>query len=634
VTLHDIECVTRKNVCKHLIANVAPEQFGIARNATTIKDATYCFHEEHKTEHELIEAGFDEEQVKALPTFVLTAWSTGIEAIARDTENESTFSGADGGANNANRIVKVTEHYVVMDYDGDGHASRYRVITGGDQGEILKRNGQLSIDDCEDNPFFSLTPIPQPHRFIGRSIADTVIEIQKIKTALIRGKLDNLYLHNNPRVEVAEAFASENTIDDLLVSRPGGLVRVKQPGGINWQVVPDVSGSIYPALEYWDTVREWRTGVTRAGQGIDAEALQNQTATAVTQTYNAAQAKMRLIARIFAETGIKDLFSLLHGTIRQYGDAESTVRLRNQWVKVNPRDWRERNDMTITVGLGDGSKSARMAGVMAIINYQAQALAAGKTNLVDDAKVFNSAKELCKLLDYRDPTQFINDPNQLNPDGSPAHPPPQAPPDPKVQIEMMKAQNDAQAAQQKAQLEQQKAQTDAQHQVIKAQADIAVQKQKAQIEVDKALMDARLKHEQAGRDAQMQAQELSHKQQMHEMELSHKHAEHQMKLQQTGVEHSSKMEQLSAQTQAAKSKADGLKAKHPELATTDHVAKVHDAVNDHVAKLHEAVAAMHEAIGAPSEIVRDHAGKAIGVKKGAKVLSVRRGKDGRPQGLE
>ncbi|KRQ94969.1 hypothetical protein CQ12_38220, partial [Bradyrhizobium jicamae] len=67
------------------------------------------------------------------------------------------------------------------------------------------------------------------HRFFGRSVADLIMDIQRIKTALIRGALDNLYLHNNPRVEVAEANAGQNTLDDLLVSRPGGVVRTKTP---------------------------------------------------------------------------------------------------------------------------------------------------------------------------------------------------------------------------------------------------------------------------------------------------------------------------------------------------------------------------------------------------------------------
>jgi hypothetical protein len=179
--------------------------------------------------------------------------------------------------------------------------------------------------------------------------------LQREKTALKRGALDNLYLHNNPRVEVAESNAGPNTLDDLLVSRPGGVVRTKTAGGLNWQVVPDITTSIYPMLRYLDAELETRSGLSKQSQGIDADALQNQSATAVAQVFSASQMRIKLIARIMAE-GVRDIFALLHGTIRKHGQQLETVRLRNAWVNVDPRGWKTRDDMTITVGLGAGGK--------------------------------------------------------------------------------------------------------------------------------------------------------------------------------------------------------------------------------------------------------------------------------------
>src|SRR6478672_11475062 len=185
--------------------------------------------------------------------------------------------------------------------------------------------------------------------------ADLVMPLQREKTALKRGALDNLYLHNNPRVEVAESNSGPNTLDDLLVSRPGGVVRTKTAGGLNWQVVPDITTSIYPMLQYIDAELETRTGLSRQSQGIDANALQNQSATAVAQVFSASQMRIKLIARIMAE-GVRDIFALLHGTIRKHGQQLETVRLRNAWIQVDPRTWKTRDDMTINVGLGSGGK--------------------------------------------------------------------------------------------------------------------------------------------------------------------------------------------------------------------------------------------------------------------------------------
>ena len=379
--LHDITVVARRSYACARVEGVPPEEFGIARNARSIRDADYCFHEVLRSESALIAQGFDREQVRALPSCAAPA---NAEALARDTVNENSGGegGGDDGINRANRLIRITEHYVRMDYEQNGKAALYRVTTGGDDGELLKRDGAPDVVQVDMIPFAAMTPVIITHRFFGRSIADLVMDIQRIKTALLRAVLDNAYLANNPRVEVAETHTSENTLDDLLVSRPGGIVRTKMPGGVAWQAVPTIGNHVFPLLEYADAAREWRTGVSRAGQGLDADALQNQSATAANHLFNAAQARMKLIARIFAETGIRDLFALLHATIRKHGSQPATVRLRNQWVAVDPREWKTRNDLTINVGLGTGGRSERLAHVMAVVGLQKEALAGGMTALV------------------------------------------------------------------------------------------------------------------------------------------------------------------------------------------------------------------------------------------------------------
>ena len=252
-----------------------------------------------------------------------------------------------------------------------------------------------------------MTPIIITHRFFGRSVADLVMDIQRIKTALLRALLDNAYLANNPRTEVPESHATETTLDDLLVSRPGGIVRTKLPGGLSVIQHPDIGGHVFPLLQYQDTTREWRTGVSRQGQGVDPNALQNQVATIANQMFNAAQAKVKLIARIFAETGIRDLFTLLHATIRKHGGQLATVRLRNRWVTIDPRDWKERNDMTVNVGLGTGGKSEQLAHLNMIIAAQKEAIAAG---MVSPKNLYNSAKELTRLAGHKNVDTFFTPP--------------------------------------------------------------------------------------------------------------------------------------------------------------------------------------------------------------------------------
>ena len=490
---HDVTIVTTRKLAQARVLGVPPEEFGIERGARNIRDCNYCFHEVvTKTEAQLIAEGFDEEQIKSLTDYT---GNTEIETLARDTVGEH-FSTTAGGVNSAARLVRITEHYVRMDYDGNGRPCLYQVITGGDQGEILRKDGKECVTPFDAIPFAATTPVPITHRFFGRSIADLVMPLQREKTALKRGALDNLYLHNNPRVEVAESNAGPNTLDDLLVSRPGGVVRTKTAGGLNWQVVPDITGSIFPMMQYLDAELETRSGLSKQTQGIDADALQNQSATAVAQVFSASQMRIKLIARIMAE-GVRDIFSLLHATIRKHGQQLETVRLRNAWINVDPRGWKTRDDMTINVGLGSGGKAQQFAQTMAIANVQKQLIAGGKVNLVGDQQLCNTAAELTRIMGPKNPDKFFNDPTAVDPQTgqllNPPPAPPQPPPDPKLLAAQARAQLDQATAAHQAQIAQQKAQNDAIHLQVKAQTEVQLARIKAELDAKMALLDAHLK---------------------------------------------------------------------------------------------------------------------------------------------
>ena len=198
---HDVKIVTTKKIARARVMGVPPEEFGIERGARNINDCNYCFHETQKTVGELTAMGFDEAQLTAM----VSTQEDATEATSRDTVDEG--SPAHDTLNLSARQVRVTEHYIRMDYEGTGKACIYRVTTGGEGGDILKREGKEDIERVDIYPFAATTPVPITHRFFGRSIADLVMQVQREKTALKRGALDNLYLHNNPRVEVAEANA-------------------------------------------------------------------------------------------------------------------------------------------------------------------------------------------------------------------------------------------------------------------------------------------------------------------------------------------------------------------------------------------------------------------------------------------
>jgi hypothetical protein len=488
---HDVTLVKKSGYGCAKIMNVPPEEFGVARRTRRLQDTPYCFHEPGggRPESDLIAEGYDEDQVKKLSTWS-EARARGTEALARDTVDENTAQGGGDSVNRGQRPVQITEHYILMDYEGNGKSQRYKIVTGGDESDVLLKNGKPDITKMEYVPFAVAHPDPMPHRFFGRSVADKVIETQRLKTAMTRGAVDNTYLINNQQLEVNEQFASDSTIDDLLNRRIGGIVRTKGPGAVNPIVVQPIADKIFPVLEYLDREREWRTGVTREGQGLDASALQNQSATAARQLFSASQAKMKLIARNLA-VGIEELFWLLHCVIRKHASKPEMIKLRNDWVPVDPRTWRSRDDMTVTVGLGDGGKQEQLTGLQLLIEAQAKAAENTSLGLVTPKNFYNSAKKMVKLLDMNDVSLYFTDPGDM--------PMPEPPPPPELQKAQMEAQSKQQEIQMKADIEK-----------LQAEADIVTNQKKVEAEI---LMN----REKNAQDMQMKREE--HAMKMEEMRM-------------------------------------------------------------------------------------------------------------------
>ncbi len=277
---------------------------------------------------------------------------------------------------------------------------------------------------------------------------------------------------------------------------------------------------------------------------------------------------MKLIARVIAE-GVKDMFSLLHGTIRKHGQEKQTVRLRNKWVPVDPRQWKTRQDMTIHVGLGTGGKAQMFAQIMALANFQKELVLGGKGHLVGDQELFATGSDIAKIMGHKNADKYINDPAAKDPQtGQPLHPPPPPPEDPKVTAMKLKAEGDKEANAQKAQIEKLQAEADIVTNDRKVQADIALAQQKADLEKQLALLEFAMKereHEfkvkELGFKMQAQEQIHEHKVQESEMGLVAGAMNHDMKSEQSQEQHDQKMAQgeqsHEQQMAAAKAKPKG-----------------------------------------------------------------------------
>jgi hypothetical protein len=335
-------CIIKRTTSsgKVKIENIPPEEFLIERNAKTIEDANFVAHRVLKTRSDLIQMGFDRDVVDDLPTQNTVTMND--ERLARFADiDESSLNDA---PDESTQDIEIYECYVKIDMDGDGIAELRKVIVAGGNANTILENMP-----CDFIPFCSLTPIPMPHRFYGRSVSELVEDVQLVKSTVMRQLLDNMYLTNNNRVAIMDGMVN---LDDLLTSRPGGVVRTKQPPSQVMMPMQSqtISQQAFPLLEYLDTVRETRTGVTRYSQGLDADSL-NKTATGVNTLMSQSQMRMELIARVFAETGVKDLFRRIFELTVKYQNKERIVELNNKFVPVSPTEWKNRYNISINVGL-------------------------------------------------------------------------------------------------------------------------------------------------------------------------------------------------------------------------------------------------------------------------------------------
>ena len=414
-------CIIKRTTSsgKVKIENIPPEEFLIQKSAKSIEDADFVAHRVLKTRSDLIQMGFDRDIVDDLPTQNTVTMND--ERLARFADiDESPLHDA---PDESTQDIEIYECYVKIDMDGDGIAELRKVIVAGGNANTILENMP-----CDFIPFCSLTPVPMPHRFYGRSVSELVEDVQLVKSTVMRQLLDNMYLTNNNRVAIMDGMVN---LDDLLTSRPGGVVRTKQPPS---QVMlpmqnQTISQQAFPLLEYLDTVRETRTGVTRYSQGLDADAL-NKTATGVNTLMSQSQMRMELIARVFAETGVKDLFKRIFELTVKYQNKERIVELNNKFVPVSPTEWKNRYNISINVGLGAGSKDQQIVMLNNILQKQLQAfqLQGNKEYpMVTLKNIYNSLAKIIEEAGLKNVENYFVNPDEGKELIQPSPPPPPTP---------------------------------------------------------------------------------------------------------------------------------------------------------------------------------------------------------------
>ena len=507
---HNVVVQKRKKSGKVTIENVPPEEFLISKKARTIADSPFVAHRQMLTRSDLIAMGFNKKQVEGLQMDDALAYTP--ERVARYSAGEQPYQVQTDDP--SMQEIEVFECYVKTDMNGKGIATLTQVFYASN--EILQdANGKEMVEEVDYVPFHSICPIPIPHKFFGNSLADRTTDLQLIKTTITRQMLDNLYLTNNARVVAVEGQVN---LDDLLTSTAGGVIRAKSPNAVQQLVVQNVANQAFPMLQYLDTVQSKRTGVSDASQGLDPSILQNVTAAAIASMQQAGAGKIELMARIFAETGVKSLFQGILHLLCKYQDKARMVRMRGEFVEFDPRTWANQYDVSINVGLGAGNKQEQMAMLSMVLAKQEQLIAQyGPANpYVSPAQYRSTLGRMVEIAGFKDSSEFYKaiTPEQ---DQMLSNPPPQQQQmPPEVQALMARTQAEIQANQAKAQadiqLKQQQMQIDMEMAQQKAAAEMQMMREKElaklQLEREKQQAYFAMKQQEFEAEAQLKAMKI------------------------------------------------------------------------------------------------------------------------------
>ena len=408
---HDVVITRKAYVGRVKIENVVPDEFLISRESKTIEDARFVCHRIKKTLSELREMYPDEdfdpmELSGGQYDFDTAMWG---ETRARYSFDNSATDGFGGDINLGNEEALkeywLHESYLRTDWDGDGIAELRKVCS---VGSYIIEN-----EPIDRIPFVSITPVKIPHKFFGLSIADLIMDIQLIKSTLMRNLMDNMYNQNFGRYAVLEGQAN---LDDLLTQRPGGVVRVKSPNAVTPLATPQLEQSSFAMLEYLDKLRESRSGVNKYSQGLNENALTSHTtATAVAATMTAAQSRVELIARCFAETGVKELMRNIYELVLKNQDHQRVIMLRNEWVPVRPDMWKDKYDCTVSVGIGSGNKDQQLMHLTTMLGFAGDAMRGG-LKIVSEKNMYNMGAALIKNMGFQNVDDFLTDPDSVPPE--------------------------------------------------------------------------------------------------------------------------------------------------------------------------------------------------------------------------
>lgn len=406
--LYDCEVVRTENNSQIRIVVIPPEDFFVEKNhpSLSLEDCSFSVHRYTETESELLADGYPKELIDQIPSGSDDEY---------DEEKVNRFLDEGGITDAVNRYsgmreIQIYECYIRADFDGNGKSKLWMVKLAGADGNTV-----LDKQEIDSSPFSVWTPVIETHKFYGMSYADLIMDLQKLRSMLMRGVLDNLSMTNNPGKIVDP---NRVNAEDLLYSGPGFVWRSSDPvGSVQVHTTPFAAGASVPIMELTEEMRQARTGVSPTSQGLDPKALSDSTNVVGPMIMTQALQRIKMVARVFAETGYKHLVKRVHELSLKHDNQNRILEVTGKYRTINPSSFQSRSRLKTNVGTGFADKLERIQGINRILQNHERLVAAGGLDgpLLGIDNVYAALVEQSKLLGYVDGAKFYRDPATYNP---------------------------------------------------------------------------------------------------------------------------------------------------------------------------------------------------------------------------
>lgn len=424
---------------------VPAEEIDFDQFSKNIQECSYFRHRVQKTRNELVDLGFDEEDIERA-----RAGSTDLVAEDIEMTRDQDMTGLDFGDPRDFEKYIVDEVYVRTNLKG----RKTRLY------QVFQVNNQIvSYEEVSEIPFDVCTPFPVPGSIIGESVFDITRDIQNVKTALVRGYIDNIMSANYGRFRAVKGQYDKRS---LLDNRPGGVVEENAVGMVDLFPHHPLPAGVDNILEQIEQAKERRTGVTRIGMGLSPEVFKNDNSYAtVDMMMSAAQNRMRMVARNIAQNFMTQLFLAIYRLLKESETNTLRIEVNGEMKEVMPANWPDRDKVIVAVAIGQNERRERANNLVQLSQFLTQnPLLAGTTFTAENAN--HLARELTLAMGFYDVNNFITPMEQVQPQG----PTPEQQAEQqrielesqRVQLELQKIQNEMEVATGRMQAEQMEAQ--------------------------------------------------------------------------------------------------------------------------------------------------------------------------------